>query len=145
MKLNVKQLNEGQVQVIENWMAEIEPRVLPSEWKLEQEYANVRIYKRLRGVLVLVEVEIQREAGSVIENVTVDTIWLHVSVSHKNRMPTYEELSEIKLIFIGNERKAIQVFPAAAEHYNRHPNCLHLFAPLERDPLPDFRDAEGKL
>jgi hypothetical protein len=32
-----------------------------------------------------------------------------------------------------------------AEHYNFHPHCLHLWAPLDEDPLPDFRAPNGAL
>jgi hypothetical protein len=35
--------------------------------------------------------------------------------------------------------KVVQVFPPVTEHYNLHPNCLHLWSCLEADGLPDFQ------
>lgn len=68
-------------------------------------------------------------------------LWAHLSVSvHRPvaRVPTWDELRWCKDVFIG-DRKAITVFPIRDEYVNHHPHVLHLFAPLERDPLPDFR------
>ena len=65
-------------------------------------------------------------------------LWYHVSVSTKNRIPTYKELALIKDIFIGEENTAIQVFSASKNHVNDHPNCLHLWRCLEEDVLPEF-------
>lgn len=65
--------------------------------------------------------------------------WMHVSCSRPNRLPSWEELSLVKDTFIGRERKAVQVLPAADEHVNINPNVLHLWACLDGDGLPDFR------
>lgn len=71
-----------------------------------------------------------------------DELWAHLSVSahlpHK-RVPTWDELRWCKDVFIGPDRKALTVFPPRAEYVNHHEHTLHLFCPLERDPLPDFR------
>lgn len=144
MKLRAHELTDGHKTAIENWMQEVSPMVLPADWGTVEEYVNCRMYHG-KGMKVFAEVEIQREHGSVVEQYSVDTVWLHVSVSRKSQVPSYADLEEVKRIFVGLDRKAIMVMPAASEHYNHHPYCLHLFAPLERDPLPDFRDKEGKL
>lgn len=65
-------------------------------------------------------------------------LWLHVSVSQVSRLPTYEELTEVKRRFIGEGRKAVMVFPEADMHVNDHDRCLHLFCCLSTDPLPEF-------
>lgn len=66
--------------------------------------------------------------------------WLHVSVSHRNRIPSYSELAEVKRRFVGADRKAIQIFPQSDVHVSIHPNCLHLWCCLEPDGdrLPEF-------
>lgn len=71
-------------------------------------------------------------------------LWLHLSISHLRRMPTWEELGEVKDVFIGRDRMAVQVFARAAEHCNEHPRCLHLWCCLDADPTPDFR-VEGRI
>lgn len=64
--------------------------------------------------------------------------WFHLSVSHKKRMPTHDELCEAKNYFIGIDRYAVQVYPPAHRHVNIHPHCLHLFSCLDGHPLPEF-------
>jgi hypothetical protein len=60
--------------------------------------------------------------------------WLHVSTAHPRRLPSWEELREVKDIFIGRERQAVQKFPKQSEYVNIHPNCLHLWCCLDGDP-----------
>lgn len=69
--------------------------------------------------------------------------WAHLSTSYPDRLPTYEELCSAKAMFMGGEQKAIQVFAPESEHCNVHPFCLHLWACLDGDPLPDFRGPGG--
>lgn len=66
------------------------------------------------------------------------TRWVHVTCSRRNKMPTYEELVEVKAVFIGPDRQAIQCFPKKEKHINIHPFCLHLWCCLDGDGLPDF-------
>lgn len=65
--------------------------------------------------------------------------WIHVSCARPDKIPTWNDMALVKRVFIGEERKAVQVMPPIAEHVNFHPRCLHLFSCLDRDPLPDFR------
>lgn len=71
--------------------------------------------------------------------------WQHVSMSRQSRMPNYDDLTKVKRLFIGDDRKAIMVFPEADKHVNIHPFCLHLYSCLTADPLPEFsRIVAGK-
>jgi len=63
--------------------------------------------------------------------------WHHLSCSFENKLPAWEDLKEIKNIFIGRESKAIQILPSDKEFYNCHPFCLHLFS-SSNDRLPNF-------
>lgn len=65
--------------------------------------------------------------------------WIHVSYSRPSKDPSWEDTCEVKRTFIGKDRKAISVMPAEAEYVNIHPHCLHLWACLDGDGLPDFR------
>lgn len=71
--------------------------------------------------------------------------WMHVSCSHQDRVPNWHEMARVKEAFIGPDRKAIQVLPARAEHVDLHPTCLHWWACLDGDPLPDFRLENGEI
>lgn len=113
---------------------EVAPRVLPAKWTRGDVYINAAWYFSRTGLRTCLEVEYQD-----------GELWIHASTSRADRTPSYEEMREVKRIFFGDERKAIMVFPPKNQHYNYHPYCLHLFGPLARDPLPDFRTAGGQL
>lgn len=72
--------------------------------------------------------------------------WLHVSVSRRNYIPSYDDLADVKRVFVGDALQALQIFPKRTEHVNIHPYCLHLWACLdpEGDGLPAF-GAEGTI
>lgn len=121
---------------------EVLPLVLPVGWHCPEDiHWNARWYFSDDGLRVCLEIECQ----DLMREIETLELWLHLSVSRANRDPTYADLKRVKDAFIGGKRKAIQVFPSDAEHYNHHPHCLHLYAPLDRDPLPDFRHHTGAL
>ena len=69
-------------------------------------------------------------------------VWLHASIAYPNRLPNYDDLCMLKVSVFGQEGIAYQVFEARSNHVNIHPNCLHLFGPLDPNdwPLPRFTD-----
>lgn len=115
---------------IGRWMDELKPRLLQGNVRVLGDYTNACQYAvRLDGVLLVAIVEVECHDGA---------LWGHLSVSAQKRVPSWEELRWCKEYFLG-DRKAVMVLPPRAEYVNVHPHVLHLFAPLERDPLPDFR------
>jgi hypothetical protein len=66
--------------------------------------------------------------------------WLHVSVSRRDKkIPTWEQMCQVKRVFLGDERTAYQVMPCKDKWVSIHPGCLHLWCCLDRDQyLPDF-------
>lgn len=64
--------------------------------------------------------------------------WVHVSMAHPRRLPTWDEIRDVRDIVIG-DRESYQVLPPKDRYVNVHPNCLHLFACLDGPQLPDFR------
>lgn len=64
--------------------------------------------------------------------------WLHVSCSHPDRLPSWEELKLVKHVFVGKGRTALQVFPAERQWVNIHPYCLHLWCCLDEEIVPEF-------
>ena len=72
--------------------------------------------------------------------------WVHVSVSHAARVPTWSEMVEAKRAFVGPERWAGQLHPPEGDDYiNINPRVLHLWAPWESWPLPDFTRGLGSI
>jgi hypothetical protein len=63
--------------------------------------------------------------------------WEHVSVSTKNRTPTWHEMCFIKNLFWHRTATVMQLHPSAAEYINNHPHCLHLWRPINQQiPTP---------
>lgn len=105
------------------------PRVLPVSWVPEEvgpeHPAETRAYRNGR-LYLLVSLE---ERGP-----TVGT-WLHASLSHRERLPLWRELVEVKTTFFG-DRPVVQVIPPEKYYINLHPRCLHLFERLDADTVP---------
>ncbi|MCP4599214.1 MAG: hypothetical protein GY847_01530 [Proteobacteria bacterium] len=98
-----------------------------------QNKAHVQIFrerKKSGGLQVVVTEKIEADGYR----------WRHVSLSRKGRIPKYEDVKRIKSIFIGDDKKAIQVFPQKDEHVNLHRYVLHLWHCMDNDPIPDFRE-----
>lgn len=63
--------------------------------------------------------------------------WQHVSVSLKNRCPNWREMCFIKDFFWEPEDIVMQLHPKQSEYVNLHPNCLHLWRPIDVEiPTP---------
>lgn len=63
--------------------------------------------------------------------------WLHVSFSRARRLPSYADLKLVKREFIGDDKKAVMVFPERENYVDIHPYCLHLWHCAD-NPLPEF-------
>jgi hypothetical protein len=71
--------------------------------------------------------------------------WLHVSLSRKWKMPSYGDIALVKRVFIGDDKKAIMVFPERKYHVNIHNFCLHLWHCVDGDGLPEFSHGLGTI
>lgn len=72
-----------------------------------------------------------RASSGALRCVVSDELgWEHVSVSRRDRCPTWEEMCFIKRLFWDAEDVVIQYHPAESEYVNVHQFCLHLFRPI---------------
>lgn len=55
--------------------------------------------------------------------------WDHVSVSHKTRCPTWDEMEHVKRLFFRDTETAMQLHVPPSDHRSYHPFCLHLWRP----------------
>lgn len=56
---------------------------------------------------------------------------LHVSVSRKGKLPSWEDLRLCKTLFMGPDVDAYHVIPRASDHVNMHNFTMHLWTPWE--------------
>jgi hypothetical protein len=57
--------------------------------------------------------------------------WEHVSVSTRRRCPNWIEMCFVKDLFWNESECVIQFHPPRSEYVNNHPNCLHLWRPVD--------------
>ena len=108
------------------------PAVLPVGWRKSfnpPPFQDQHVYESGHGLKVIFTADNLAGDGK---------IWLHVSLSRRSRIPTYEDMKEVKEIFVGRNRQALQIFPPESQHVNIHPYCLHLWCAIEGDGLPEF-------
>jgi hypothetical protein len=68
--------------------------------------------------------------------------WDHVSVSVRDRCPTWDEMEHIAKLFFKENEVAMQLYVPATDHINNMPFCLHWWRPhskLKPIPLPPKR------
>lgn len=88
---------------------------------------KVKWVKPLGMGMYSTDIEFKRWRGSVVFSYD-ENGWEHVSVSPYNgKMPTWEEMCEIKDIFWNDEEEVIQIHPKKSEYVNMMENCLHLW------------------
>lgn len=63
--------------------------------------------------------------------------WEHVSVSCRDRCPTWDEMCRVKSMFWTDEETVLQFHPRRDKYVNRCEYCLHLWKRRgENHPLP---------
>jgi hypothetical protein len=68
--------------------------------------------------------------------------WIHASLAHETRVPSYGQLVALHHAVWGDEGFAYQVFASSARHVSIHPNALHLWGRADgANVLPDFGGA----
>lgn len=112
------------------------PRVLPAGWReVERGEDGARYYNTARSLAVIVSIAVEQDRRR----------WLHMSCSHIERIPTWEELRDAKDVFIGRDRVALQVLPRQRDYVNIDPRVLHLWCCLDGDVTPDFTRGMGSI
>ncbi len=113
------------------------PRILPPEWReIDRNIDGARYVNAQRRLVVILSCGLELDSRE----------WLHLSVSHADRIPTWGEMKLAKELFLG-DREAYQVMPPKARYVNIHPHVLHMFALLDASAsaLPDFTGGSGSI
>ena len=123
-------------EILEAMTRDILPEVLPAGWHYNRAVSDDVLDNVREGLRVILNVMRYSDGRA----------WAHMSVSRRDqRLPTWDQLRELKELFLGKQRKAIQVLPPADQYVNVNPGVLHLFCCLaDEDPIPDFR-VNGQL
>ena len=105
------------------------PSVLPHGWEeLPPLDETVIGFLRNDGLRVIVSASRERDGKR----------WLHASMSRPNSLPSWGDVRDVKSVFVGDHRTAVQILPPESEYVNIHPYVLHLWCCLDGDIVPDF-------
>lgn len=63
--------------------------------------------------------------------ITKDAGLYHLSISRKDRLPSYNELKSARYQFLPDVPYMVQIFPPQEDFVNVHSFCLHLWEPKE--------------
>lgn len=58
---------------------------------------------------------------------------LHISVSRKSKLPSWEDLKLCKTLFMGPDVDAYHIIPRASDYVNMNQNTMHLWTPWKED------------
>ena len=133
---------EEKARVDDEIVRQILARVPPS-WRMVERLPHGGAFVRA-NLQVIYTVQRYEQRG-------VWDIWIHASVCARIRggafqLPDWEDVKRVKNDFVGADRWAYQVFPAAKDYVNENAYVLHLYAKLEGEPaLPDFTWGLGRI
>lgn len=103
------------------------PKNLPERWRClgyvqapPDLIGDTHAFIRTDGMRALFSVEIHPDGK-----------WVHLSVSHENKLPSWGELVSAKRDFFGPEITAVQILPDDSQYVNLHNHTLHLWHYLD--------------
>lgn len=118
-----------------HWFDEYRPRVLPAGWRLLDVAEDGARWLGPNHQTVIMSGDRYGDGKR----------WLHLSTAFPSRLPRWREVVEVRDVFLGRERKAIQVLAPASEHVNINRFVLHLWHCVDGDVLPDFTNGRGMI
>lgn len=99
-----------------------------------------KIYKNVQTDKVSkLKMEVHSFKGSDKALVCFTTVmgWEHLSVSFKNKIPSWEVMNEMKEMFFKDYEDAFQYHPTKENYINNNEYTLHIWRPLETNiPIP---------
>lgn len=137
----IREVKPGEGQDL-RWVWELLPKTLPGHWKLHTELDDGAWYQRVNPAMIK-PIPLRVCVSGMIEQDGLR--WLHVSASHPDRIPSWDDLREVKNLFIGEDKLALQVLPKVAQYVNLNPFVLHLWHCVDKDPTPDFTWGTGSV
>lgn len=63
--------------------------------------------------------------------------WEHLSVSQRNKTPSWDIMCRIKNVFWGEDEACVEYHPKKEDYVNLHPHCLHIWKEVGKEfPTP---------
>lgn len=99
-----------------------------------------KVYKNVdNGIVMKLKMEVHSFKGSDKALVCISRVlgWEHLSVSFKNKIPSWEVMNEMKEMFFKDDEDAFQYHPKKDDYINNNEYTLHIWRPIEETiPVP---------
>lgn len=110
------------------------PTFFPDNWREVRGIGSLRVFMENSGLKAIGDIALKPDGR----------LWLHISFSREDRLPSYRDLIKVKELFFEG-LVAIQIFPKPENHVNIHPNCLHLWACEDQGLIPEMSFGTGSI
>ena len=71
------------------------------------------------------------ERGTMQVILSIDLGRYHLSVSHKHRYPTWDEVKRMRKKYLPADKFFAMIFPPTKHYVNCHPYCFHLWEVID--------------
>ena len=100
----------------------------------------LKVFKNIETDLVSklkVEVRSIKQSDKALVSLTSIKGWEHLSVSFKNKIPSWECMQEMKEMFFKDDEECFQLHPKADNYVNNNEYTLHIWRPVDGHfPIP---------
>lgn len=101
--------------------------------EITQDKRILKIYKNIETDQVAklkVEVRSNKASDKCLVSLTICKGWEHLSVSHKNKIPSWLTMQEMKELFFEDDEECFQLHPKADDYINNNEYTLHIWRPI---------------
>ena len=88
-------------------------------------------------------VPVRGEVYRVAACTVIQTRKTHLSISHPDRYPTWDEVAAARYALLPRLRDCVMVLPPDDQYANLHPNCFHVHLLRELGPGGRFYNAQS--
>lgn len=109
-------------------------RKIKSFEEILQDKRILKVFKNVETEKVSklkVEVKSQKASDKCLVAITKIAGWEHLSVSHKNKIPSWECMNEMKEMFFKDDEECFQMHPKKDNYINNNEYTLHIWRPTE--------------
>lgn len=99
-----------------------------------QDRRVIKVYKNVETENVAklkVDVHSIKASDKCLVSITKLQGWEHLSVSHKNKIPSWMCMQEMKEMFFYDNEECFQIHPKADNYVNNNEYTLHIWRPVE--------------
>ena len=100
----------------------------------------LKVFKNVETDLVSklkVEVRSIKQSDKALVSLTSIAGWEHLSVSFKNKIPSWECMNEMKEMFFNDDEECFQLHPKKDNYVNNNEYTLHIWRPVDGNlPIP---------